>query len=75
MARQRLIRASELGEYVFCQRAWWLRHVCRQEPEGQARRERGTILHQQHGRRVWFSHLLLLVSAALLLIAGLIWLL
>ena len=45
-----IIRASELGEYVFCARAWWLRRALGWEPEGHARREYGTLLHRRHGR-------------------------
>ena len=46
MARERLpiIRASEMGEYVYCARAWWLRRVASLEPAGRERREYGTAL-------------------------------
>ena len=57
--KRQLIRASEIGEYVYCQRAWWLHHSQGLEPAGRERRERGIELHTQHGRQVWFSHLLL----------------
>lgn len=76
MPRDRYIRASEIGEYVYCRRAWWLHHVEGVEPAGRERREHGTALHVRHGRQVQLSHLLLLVglmlaalAVALLLIA------
>jgi len=75
VARQRLpiIRASEIGEYVYCARAWWLRRVLGLEPAGRERREIGTALHQRHGRAVAGSRALLvlggvLAAAALVLI-------
>jgi CRISPR/Cas system-associated exonuclease Cas4 (RecB family) len=71
MARERLIRASEIGEYVYCHRAWWLHQVQGVEPSGRARREHGTALHAAHGRRVWASQALL-VAGILLLLAALI---
>jgi CRISPR/Cas system-associated exonuclease Cas4 (RecB family) len=67
MARQRMpiIRASEVGEYVYCARAWWLRRVAGLEPAGHERREHGTALHRRHGRAVAGSQALLLLGAAL----------
>lgn len=71
MAKERLpiIRASEIGEYVYCARAWWLRRVAGLEPAGHERRERGTLLHRRHGRAVAGSRVLLLLAAALLVAA------
>lgn len=69
MKRSRLIRASEIGEYIYCQRAWWLHHSQGIEPAGHERRERGIALHTQHGRQVWFSHLLLVGSLMLFVLA------
>ncbi len=54
----RAIRASEVGEYVFCQRAWWFRHVQGAEPSNVRALEAGTAAHARHGR---------LVSAAVVL--------
>jgi len=71
MARARLpvIRASEIGEYVFCARAWWLRRVEGLEPAGHERREHGTVLHRRHGRAVTGSRTLMLVGVFLALAA------
>jgi CRISPR/Cas system-associated exonuclease Cas4 (RecB family) len=69
--RPPIIRASEIGEYVYCARAWWLRRALGWEPEGHERREFGTVLHHRHGRAVAGSRALLLVAGALLL-AGLL---
>jgi len=71
------IRASEIGEYVYCARAWWLRRVAGEEPAGHERRALGTALHARHGRAValsgrllWAAVALLLVGLALLLLGG-----
>jgi hypothetical protein len=71
VARERLqiIRASEMGEYVYCARAWWLRRVAGLEPAGHARREHGTLLHRRHGQAVVGSRALLFLGGLLALLA------
>ena len=71
MARQRLpiIRASEMGEYVYCARAWWLRRVAGWEPAGHERREMGTVLHQRHGQAVVGSRVLLVLAGTLVVVS------
>jgi len=67
------IRASELGEYLYCRRAWWYR---RRGVPAQNQRElsAGTRLHYAHNRSVLRSAALragafLLLLAALVLLA------
>lgn len=62
------ISASEIGEYGYCSRAWWYRHVVKlQPPQGYGTRfEAGTRAHSRHSR--WVRSSLRLRSAALLLI-------
>jgi hypothetical protein len=68
------LRASEIGSYLYCARAWWYQ---RQgvESANQAELNSGTKLHQQHGRKVVASGLmrglayLLLLTALLLLVS------
>lgn len=48
----RLIRASEIGEYVFCHRAWWLHRVQGLESAQRAQMEHGIAEHSEHGRAV-----------------------
>jgi hypothetical protein len=53
-----LIRASELGEYSYCSRAWWYRHVQKITPpfrEGVSRLQAGITAHDSHGRTVALS--------------------
>jgi CRISPR/Cas system-associated exonuclease Cas4 (RecB family) len=71
VARQRvpIIRASEMGEYVYCARAWWLRRVAGLEPAGRERRELGTALHHRHGRAVAGSRALLILAGLLAVMA------
>jgi hypothetical protein len=69
----RVIRASEIAEYVFCRRAWWLHHVQGLAPANVQELAAGTSAHAGHGRLVWVVSALrtlaiLLVVAALGLI-------
>jgi hypothetical protein len=61
-------RASEIGAYLYCRRAWWYRRQGHQ-PENQAELSAGTALHVRHGRRVLAAALLRLVSMILLVAA------
>jgi hypothetical protein len=47
-----VIRASEIGEYVFCHRAWWLRRVQGHESVNVREMALGAGTHAQHGRTV-----------------------
>ncbi len=47
-----LIRASELAQYGFCRRAWWLGAVKGLPSRSQAALEQGARHHRQHARQV-----------------------
>jgi hypothetical protein len=70
----RSIRASEVGSYIYCARAWWY-HQQGIESTNQAEMTAGTELHSRHGRQVIASSLtralaLILLLAALILLAA-----
>ena len=67
----RVIRASEVGEYVFCHRAWWLHQVQGETSANTRELAEGTARHAQHGRQVSLASALR-VLAVLLLLAGLL---
>lgn len=46
------IRASEIGNYVYCRRAWWLREARGLMPHNTRALEAGTQYHAAHGRGV-----------------------
>jgi CRISPR/Cas system-associated exonuclease Cas4 (RecB family) len=48
---QRVIRASEIGEYLYCKRAWWLR-TQGMESENRKALDAGTAEHEDLARRV-----------------------
>jgi len=70
----RVIRASEIGEYVFCHRAWWLRHVGGYESANVREMAEGTAAHARHGRMVSAAGVLRVV-ALLLVAAAVVWVL
>jgi hypothetical protein len=66
------IRASEVGSYIYCARAWWYQRKGI-ESANQAEMTAGTDLHRRHGRQVILSSLtrtlvLILLLAALVLL-------
>jgi len=66
----RTLRASELGSYLYCQRAWWYQRQG-MESRNLAEMAGGTQLHRAHGRRVVISGLMRILAWVLLL-AGLV---
>ena len=70
------IRASEIGTYVFCQRAWWF-HKSGYEPQNQSEMASGVELHEKHGQVVLATGCMrslaygLLLSAVVLLVIAL----
>ena len=73
------IRASDIGSYLYCRRAWWYR-LNGQESVNQAEMAAGTDLHRQHGRKVLtaglqrsLAFILLLVACVMLTAFGLLY--
>ena len=62
------IRASEIGSYLYCARAWWYGQKGI-ESSNQAEMTAGTELHRQHGRTVIVSGLTRTLAVVLLLVA------
>ena len=62
------IRASDIGNYLYCRRAWWYRKQG-VESENQVELAAGTQLHQSHGRHVLASGLTRTLGMILLLVA------
>jgi hypothetical protein len=63
-----VIRASEIGNYLYCRRAWWYRKQGF-ESENQAELSAGTRLHRRHGRKVLAAGLLRTAALGLVLLA------
>ena len=62
--RKKFIRASEVGEFVFCARAWYLRTEGHEPVLGEAARDAGRRWHLQHGQTVARARRLRYISKA-----------
>ena len=72
----KIIRASEIGTYQFCNRAWWYQ-LQGYEPENQLELERGKDLHTKHFYKVTAVGCVQTIAYSLVLLAiltAIIWL-
>jgi uncharacterized membrane protein len=73
-----VIRASEISQYAFCARAWWLGRVRGYRSTNLAAMRQGEARHRAHGRAVEGYHrqrwlaVALLALAAVLIVAWLL---
>jgi CRISPR/Cas system-associated exonuclease Cas4 (RecB family) len=65
-----IIRASEISQYAFCARAWWLGRVKGYRSSNLAAMRQGEARHRAHGRTVEGFHRLRRLALFLLLLAG-----
>ncbi|MFN3309556.1 MAG: hypothetical protein ACK44E_10155 [Anaerolineales bacterium] len=73
MSRMRIIRASEINSFLYCERAWWY-HLQGFPSANQSDLEQGQLAHRFHTRQVqraiWklrIAYLLLFLAAVFLL--------
>ena len=64
-----LIRASEIGEYEFCARAWWMARVLGRARENPGELAAGRARHTRHGRSLELSGVLRQIGLILFLTA------
>jgi hypothetical protein len=64
----RTIRASEIGTYIYCQRAWWYRQKG-EPPANQTELAGGVAIHEQHGKAVVVTGCLRVLAIGLFLAA------
>jgi CRISPR/Cas system-associated exonuclease Cas4 (RecB family) len=64
----RIIRASEIGSYLYCQRAWWYQ-LNDYQPENTPELEEGKHIHEQHSRGVWISRGLSAIASVLIVVS------
>ncbi len=74
----RVIRASEIGQYAYCAHAWWLGSIEGAPSAHQEALEAGEAAHRRHGAGVqstlWLKRLAYTVLM-MALVSGLMWLL
>ena len=77
MSGDRVIRASEIGQYAFCAHAWWLGSVEGLPSSRQREMAAGEMAHRRHGLGVnvsfWLNRLAYVVLL-LAAVAGIVWL-
>lgn len=72
MTPPRMIRASEVGRYAFCARAWWLQYIQGCSPQNVEALSRGLEGHAAHGRMTRSARRLLAMAYGLLMIAAIL---
>ncbi len=70
LSTEEIVRASELGQYAYCARAWWLARVQGIPPANISQLQAGLAHHRAHGRRVLTSRRLRWLAVGLLVLAA-----
>jgi hypothetical protein len=65
-----LVRASELAQYAYCARAWWLGRVMGYRSANTEAMQAGTAQHCAHGRTVEGAYRLRRLALTLLALAA-----
>ena len=71
-----IIQASEISDYVYCRRSWWLKRVHGYQPENKQALEAGTNYHRVHGymvQRAQKARLLAYALVGIALVTALAW--
>jgi CRISPR/Cas system-associated exonuclease Cas4 (RecB family) len=63
-----ITRSSDIGTYLYCNRAWWYK-LQGVESANQAELAAGTELHVKHGRQVLASGITRTIGLVLLMVA------
>lgn len=63
------IRASELADYVYCHRSWWLKRVAGYAPQNVEQLADGSAYHHRHGRLLHLAGLARLLAYLLVFLA------
>jgi hypothetical protein len=64
----RTIRASEIGTYLYCQRAWWYQRLGYQS-RNQAEMAAGQETHAKHGRSLFIAGVVRTMAIGLILLS------
>jgi hypothetical protein len=70
VSRNTVIRASEIAQYRFCARAWWLGQVMGYQSTNVQAMQQGEERHRIHGRDVMRYHRVRWLALALLGLAA-----
>lgn len=65
----KVIKASELGVYLYCKRAWAYQQQGKAS-QNQAEMDRGTLYHRQHGNLVTRAGIFKTIAFILLILAA-----
>lgn len=64
----RTVRASEIGSYLYCHRAWWYQ-IQGHRPANEGELSAGSELHFQHSKKVMLSGIVRMLAYFLLIVS------